>query len=179
MLNTKVDSSLSTDAASFGESVFDNDEENSLKSAIHSFYCKHNPEKLESIGTIINRYKGFEFELVLHLIKRYKATEKSDLDIFKSFLSDGQQLEITGEQIRIAKNKSAGNNSSIDDVADVDSSKIASPTGGRGGQLSGINGISSDNNVATTKSTSQLSGALNAGSYRIYLTPVITTICNY
>lgn len=75
----------------------------SIRSAVQNFYKKYNPEKLNTIDNILQQYSGFEIQLVLHLIQKYNAADKSDLDIFAGSLSEKDLDEVAKHQIELLK----------------------------------------------------------------------------
>ena len=77
--------------------------QSSVRTAVEGFYLKYNPEKIDTIETILQHYVGFELELVLHLIEKYEAIDESDLQIFAGYVSDQELLDIASHQIKVKK----------------------------------------------------------------------------
>lgn len=80
--------------------------DNEIRIAIHSFYNKYNPEKVNTIDNILQQYLGFEIQLVQHLIQKYDAVEKSDLEIFRASLEPKQLQHLAEYQIHLKKEAS-------------------------------------------------------------------------
>ena len=77
--------------------------QSSVRTAVEGFYLKYNPEKIDTIETILQHYIGFELELILHLIEKYEAIDESDLQIFAGYVSDQELLDIASHQIKVKK----------------------------------------------------------------------------
>ena len=100
-----------------------------IRLSVQNFYKKYNPEKLSTIDTILQQYKGFEIQLVVHLIQKYNAVDESDLDIFRESMSVKDLLEIAGHQAQLKKeNVVNGTTNSAENNTDIDKDDIKSPT---------------------------------------------------
>jgi hypothetical protein len=80
--------------------LFDEDVVN-IRTSVQAFYSKYNPEKINTIDNILKQYQGFEIQLVLHLIQKYNAVEKSDLDIFIGSLEVNELQQLAEYQIQL------------------------------------------------------------------------------
>jgi hypothetical protein len=85
--------------------LFDEDVVN-IRTAVQAFYSKYNPEKINTIDNILKQYQGFEIQLVLHLIQKYNAVEKSDLDIFIGSLEVNELQQLAEYQIQLKNDDS-------------------------------------------------------------------------
>lgn len=85
--------------------LFDEDVVN-IRSAVQVFYSKYNPEKINTIDNILKQYQGFEIQLVLHLIQKYNAVDKSDLDIFIGSLEVNELQQLAEYQIQLKNDDS-------------------------------------------------------------------------
>ena len=81
-------------------------QDSEIRIAIHSFYNKYNPEKVNTIDNILQQYLGFEIQLVQHLIQKYNAVEKSDLEIFRASLQPKQLQHLAEYQMHLKKEAS-------------------------------------------------------------------------
>ena len=99
-------------------SLFDDgDDKVCIRSAVRTFYNKYNPEKLNTIDNILKQYLGFEIQLVLHLVQKYNAVDKSDLDIFVGSLNEKDLQEIAAHQVQLRKQISLANPVDTDEAA--------------------------------------------------------------
>jgi hypothetical protein len=74
-----------------------------FRKAVKVFYSIYNPEKINTIDTILEQYGGYELQLILHLIEKYEAVEKCDLDVFSECFNEIDLLQIAKHQIVIKK----------------------------------------------------------------------------
>lgn len=85
-----------------------------IRNAMHSFYSKYNPEKVNTIDNILQQYLGFEIQLVQHLIQKYNAFEKSDLEIFQASLEPKQTQHLAEYQIHLKKEASGSGDVTVE-----------------------------------------------------------------
>ena len=85
-----------------------------IRNAMHSFYSKYNPEKVNTIDNILQQYLGFEIQLVQHLIQKYNAVEKSDLEIFEASLEPKQLQHLAEYQIHLKKEASGSGDVTVE-----------------------------------------------------------------
>ena len=77
-----------------------------IRKAVNTFYSKYNPEKINTIDNILRQYHGYEIQLVLHLIQKYNAVDKSDLDIFLGSLEEKEIQQLSEYQSQLKKETS-------------------------------------------------------------------------
>jgi hypothetical protein len=141
-----------------------------LRAAVECFYKKHNPEKLGTIDTILERYEGNETQLVLHLIEKYQATDIDDLQIFNGSLNAEALLEITARQIELSKQTTpttAG--------ADESSASKTSGSSTLSSAMSGVSflsGVASNWSLGTNGTVGTSSGTTTASATTSAATPM-------
>ena len=141
-----------------------------LRAAVECFYKKHNPEKLGTIDTILERYEGNETQLVLHLIEKYQAIDIEDLQIFNGSLNAEALLEITARQIELSKQTTP----TTADVDDSNESK-ASGTSTLSSAMSGVSflsGVASSWSLGTNSVGGASSGAATTSATTSATTPL-------
>ena len=100
-----------------------------IRRAVQTFYSKYNPEKINTIDNILRQYRGYEIQLVLHLIQKYNAIEKSDLDIFLGSLEEKEIQQLSEYQLQLKKETSddSANVGSKEDTKDENSETPKKP----------------------------------------------------
>lgn len=111
-------------------------EDSNFRKAVKTFYGTYNPEKLNTIDTILEQYEGYEIQLILHLIEKYNAVERCDLDLFSESFNEIDLLEIANHQISVKKNSDVSptkESKILNAIEDVKDSKqnVKSNIGGR------------------------------------------------
>ena len=171
---------VSTESPRIDHQSYDNNEDespqddciiqSSVRTAVEGFYLKYNPEKIDTIETILQHYIGFELELVLHLIEKYEAIDESDLQIFAGYVSDQELLDIASHQIKVKKQallaRNEGNiasSSSVNSTNEVlsnhsSSTNSRSRNGSTASKGNGVNSTEFDRSIdSTDQPTSQSS----------------------